>query len=460
MRIRNTILLALFLGFVPAKAQENVELLPLSNLTLDRAIAFSLKNSPELNIQNFKRQQDQQELSRVRQSKIPNVYLSGDVRHNLIIPTTPIPDMMMNPEADPGQILYMKFSTRWTSGTGINLSYDIFNPATASQVSEQKQQVKINSYDTKISEIDIRTSVAQAYAECVVTQAQLENLKNDTAYYHESVAEARSLFEKEKLSLQEKNSVEMAYNTSIIQYLQAEQVFNSAKANLLYWLGIEVSEKNIKELHLSEDIPALYSEISPALPERKTSNSSADSPTNGLSLARQAEVIALAGNRIKSASLKYAPTLSLNGYYGTNYYGNDFKLGNDQLWHGNSYVALSLKMPITQAFTTRKEISGLKLQEQIERENLRKITNQKTKELTEASSQLLISEKEYEINRKNYDLSTQNLKASQASYEKGYLLNKDLLSEQAKCRNAYQSFLQAAYNVFSNAINLQKIKEE
>ena len=130
MRILNTILLVLFLGFAPAKAQENAELLPLNSLTLDQAIAFSLKNSPELNIQNFKRRQDEQELSRVRQSKIPNIYLSGDVRHNLIIPSTPIPAIMMNPEADPGQILYMKFNTRWTSGTGINLSYDIFNPAT------------------------------------------------------------------------------------------------------------------------------------------------------------------------------------------------------------------------------------------------------------------------------------------------------------------------------------------
>ena len=456
MRILTTILLALFLGFEPAKAQEDAELLPLNNLTLDQAIAFSLKNSPELNIQNFKRRQDDQELSRIRQSKIPNIYLSGDVRHNLIIPTTPIPAIMMNPDADPGQILYMKFNTRWTSGTGINLSYDIFNPATFSQVSEQKQQVKINSYDTKISENDIRASVAQAYAECVITQAQLENLKNDTAYYHESVAEARNLFEKEKLSLQDKNNVDMAYNTSVIQYLQAEQVFNSAKANLLYWLGIEVSEKNIEDLHLSEDIPALYSKINPA----SASNSAAESPNNGLSLARQTEVIALAGNRIKSANLKYAPTLSLNGYYGTNYYGNDLKLGNDKFWHGNSYVALSLKIPITQAFTTQKEVSGLKLQEQIERENLRKITNQKAKELTEANAQLLVSEKEYEINRKNYDLSTQNLKASQASFEKGYLLNKDLLSEQAKCRNAYQNFLQSAYGVFKNAINLQKINEE
>ena len=123
-------------------------------------------------------------------------------------------------------------------------------------------------------------------------------------------------------------------------------------------------------------------------------------------------------------------------------------------------MAVSLKIPLTQSFTTTKEVSQLKFQEQIERENLRDMQNRNSKEWLDALNQLTASEKEYEMYRQNYELSAENIKASQAQLDKEYIQNKDYLAEQVKCRNAYQSFLQAAYNVFINSINLQKLEAE
>ncbi|MDP4275681.1 MAG: TolC family protein [Bacteroidota bacterium] len=456
-KILYTTLLILFPGILwPIAAQKPVSTLNLDHLTLDEAIAYSLNNSPELAVKRLMQQKDEQELSKVQRSKIPDIYLSNDYRRNIIIPSTPIPASMMNQGADPSQMLYMKFNTDWNSGAGVNLSYDIFNPAMHRQTSEQKQQNNINRYDTQISETDIRANIARAYAECVISQDQLESLKTDTVYYQQSLAEATELYFKEKISLQDKNNAIIAYNTSLTQFLNAEKVLFSVKANLLYLLGAEVSDKNTAELHLSEDIAALYAKMDHSL----AGNIASDSLTGGLSLARQAEVIALAESRITSASLKYAPTLSLSGFYGTNFYGNDFNLSDRNHWHGNSYISLSVRIPVTRALTTSKEVSQLKLQEQIERENLRKLQNQKNKEWLDAQAQLIASEKEYGMSRKNYSLTTENLKAAQALLGKGYLLNKDYLSEQVKCRNAYQNVLQSAYNVFINVINLQKIIAE
>ena len=161
-------------------------------------------------------------------------------------------------------MLYMKFNTDWNSGAGINVSYDIFNPATFRQASEQKLQNRISSYDTRISETDIRAGIAQAYAACVISQDQLESMKSDTAFYHSSLMEATILFHQEKISLTDKNNAVIAYNTSIMQYRNAERVLNAAKANLLYLMGAEVSVRNIDALHLSEDIPALYAKMNSA----------------------------------------------------------------------------------------------------------------------------------------------------------------------------------------------------
>lgn len=451
------LLVIIFHGIKTISAQENTGTISLEKISLDGAIAVSLKNSPDIIVQKIKQQKDEQELARIKTGRIPNIYLSGDLRRNIIIPSTPIPALMMDPTASADKIVFMKFNTDWNSGTGINLTYDIFNPATVKQTSEQKIQNKINGYESQISERELVSNVTMAYAGGVIAQAQYESLKEDTAYYSKSVHDAYELYNKEKISLADKNEILISYNTSLMKFMQAGQILNSAKADLLYLLGVEVNEKNISQLSLADDIPTLYNKVIKSVPEKSTSGSS-DSLSKSIRLAQQSEVISLAASRIKSSNLKYLPTVSLTGFYGTNFYSNTFSLTDNGLWHGNSYVALSLKIPLTQSLTTTKEISQLKLQEKIEKENLRRMANQKSKELNEAEGQLLQYQKEYEINKRNYDLSAENLKTSQSRFDKGYTLTKELLSDQSRCRAAYQSYLLSAYNVFTESITLNKIK--
>jgi outer membrane protein len=456
-KILITLLVFIFYGIKTISAQENAITIPLEKISLDGAIAVSLKNSPDIIVQKIKQQKDEQELARIKTGRIPNIYLSGDLRRNIIIPSTPIPAIMMDPSASTDKVVFMKFNTDWNSGTGINLTYDIFNPATIKQTSEQRIQNKINGYESQITERELVSNVTMAYAECVIAQAQYEALKGDTAYYSKSLKDAYELYNKEKISLADKNEILISYNTSLMKFMQAGRILNSAKADLLYLLGVVVNEKNISELSTSDDIPTLYNKVIKSIPVKGTLGSS-DTLSKSIRLAQQSEVISLAASRIKSSNLRYLPTVSLSGFYGTNFYGNNLSFTDNGVWHGNSYVALSLKIPLTQSITTTKEISQLKFQEQIEKENLRKMANQRNKELAEAEGQLIQYQKEYEINKKNYELSSQNLKASQSRFDKGYVMTKELLSDQLRCSNAYLSFLQAAYNVFTGSTNLEKIK--
>jgi outer membrane protein len=449
-----------FLGQRQLAAQDNGVAIRLDSLTLENAIEYVMKNSTDLSVQKLKRQQDEVELSRLHTNNIPDIYLSGDMRRNIIIPSTPIPASMINSSADPNQMIYMKFNTDWNSGAGINMSYDIFNPSTIRQSAEQKQLNRINSYDSHITERDLVSNVSQAYAGCVISQAQLESFITDTAFYHRSMIEAASLYKKEKISVTEKNNAVIAYNTSLMQYLQAERVLNEARTNLLYVLGIDVSEKNIKTLHLSEDIQGLYLKMMKPDSDASTIGPASGQMENSLGLSRQNEMVILAESRTKTARMKYLPSLSVNGYYGANYYDNKLNLNDGSMWHGNSYVGLSLKIPLTQVFNTSREVSHFKLQEEIEKANLQKMQNQKEKDLADAKGRLEVYKREYEMNLENYDLSVQNLKSSQERFAKGYILEKDLLSMQLQCRNALQSLLQAAYNVFISATDLKKTQEE
>ena len=54
-------------------------------------------------------------------------------------------------------------------------------------------------------------------------------------------------------------------------------------------------------------------------------------------------------------------------------------------------------------------------------------------------------------------LITQNIVAKQAQLQKGYTLESEFLSEKLREQNALQEYLQAAYELLSAYINLEKL---
>lgn len=414
--------------------------------TLDKAVTYAMDHSPVLNINKLKLQEASIQVDESKLQYVPDIYLSGDLRRNLIIPATPVPANVFDPSASEGELMYLKFNTKWNSSAGLNMKYDLFNPEKVNSVAKQQHQLRIQEYDTEMSEAELKEKVALAYADCIIAEEQVKLLKDDVVYFEELLDNANQLFKKEQISLSEKNDANRAYNESVSKFLEAEKIAGDRKAELLYLIGKDVTSENIESLFLEEDIPSLLEKVE----QKKTSKNI----LNDLEVLRQQEVTNLASLKVKSAQLKYAPTLSLNGYLGSNYYNNDFSLFNNNHWRGNSYIGLSVMLPISRSLNTTKEVSRLRLQQQMETENLRDIRNKQEKERLNNLSLLQVRQKKYQLSRDSWEMSLQNSKAVQLQYEKGYIRQSDLLNEQQKAGQYRHNFLQAAYDLFNILITM------
>lgn len=414
--------------------------------TLDKAVTYAMDHSPVLNINKLKLQEASIQVDESKLQYVPDIYLSGDLRRNLIIPATPVPANVFDPSASEGELMYLKFNTKWNSSAGLNMKYDLFNPEKVNSVAKQQHQLRIQEYDTEMSEAELKEKVALAYADCIIAEEQVKLLKDDVVYFEELLDNANQLFKKEQISLSEKNDANRAYNESVSKFLEAEKIAGDRKAELLYLIGKDVTSENIESLFLEEDIPSLLEKVE----QKKTSKNI----LNDLEVLRQQEVTNLASLKVKSAQLKYAPTLSLNGYLGSNYYNNDFSLFNNNHWRGNSYIGLSVMLPISRSLNTTKEVSRLRLQQQMETENLRDIRNKQEKEQLNNLSLLQVRQKNYQLSRDSWEMSLQNSKAVQLQYEKGYIRQSDLLNEQQKAGQYRHNFLQAAYDLFNILITM------
>lgn len=415
-------------------------------LTLDEAIKYATEHSPSLNIERMKAEEANITVKENRLQYIPNIHFSGDIRRNLIIPATPVPANVFNPAAEESELMYLKFNTKWNSSAGININYDLFNPEKVNHVSEKEHQLKIQKYNTQITEQNLKEKISIAYAESVIAYEQVHLLSGDTAFYKGLLQNANQLFIKEKISLSEKNDVHRAFNESLTDYLEAEKIAYDRKAELLYLIGMEVSSENIELVSLEEDLQSLL--------EKMEINTLPVFSSTNLEEAKQQEIVDLAALKVKSASLKYAPTITLNGFYGTNYYNNELDLFNNRYWRGNSYIGISISIPVTQSLNTSKEVSRLRLQKLMESEYLRDIRNNKEKELLSQLSLLQLRKESFELSKENWELSQQNSIAVQKQYEKGYIQQTDLLKENQKIKQSRHMFLQSAYDLFTAIISM------
>ncbi|HBG58745.1 TolC family protein [Proteiniphilum sp. UBA1028] len=443
--MKKSITLLLLLSFtllLPAQ-----ELHP-KRLTLEEIIAYALEHAPEKISQKMKVDEAKIRLDEARLQHLPDIYASGDLRRNLIIPSTPVPAHLFDPNASEGELMYLRFNTTWNASAGINLSYDLFSPEKVNRVGEQKQQLKIQQYEEMLSEKKLREQIALAYAECVIAGEQHRTCMQDTAYYALLLRNAGDLSTKEQLSLVKKNEIQKAYNESTANCLRAKKIAADVGANLLFLAGAKVTPETVGALQLEEDIPTLLGKME--------QSASPTTSTKELEVMKQHGMVSMAALRTRSAEWKYAPTLTLNGYLGTNYYNNELQLFNDRYWRGNSYVGLSLKMPISQTLSTAKEVSRLRLQQRLEEATLLEIRNRQEKERLQEASQLAVQRESYRLSRENMAMSEQNLQAAQMQYEKGYILQQELLSEQLKAQQARQNYLQAAYDLFTSLVSVEK----
>ncbi len=417
----------------------------LDSISFEKAIEYSMHNSSRIKIRHLRELQDKEKLNQINIDYLPNVYLTSDLRRNIVIPTTPIPASMINPSASQDELMYMRFNTPWNSTAGVNLFVDLFNPETFGKRDEQKQQLRISKIESKIEESNISAITSQTYIDCLIAKEQLQYMIADTVYYSKLLHNVNDLYNKGNVSLADQNNVYLNYNKSISNFSQAQSIYYNSRINLLSAMGIEVNDENINNLSLSDNIESLYNRLS--IQNLYLSGTSQN-------VVRQEEVVGLQIMKIKHTQLKYLPTLSLSAYYGANYYNHDLHITNKDKWFGNSYILLSLHIPITQALSNSKAVSQQRVQHQIEQQNLFELQNDKRANDLKEKQDLFLKMKQYDIKMLNLDLVRENLYAKQAEFEKGYILESDFMSEKLSHYNAIQDYLLSAHEALTVMINI------
>ncbi|WP_432710659.1 TolC family protein [Pedobacter sp.] len=444
MEIKPTLFSILLVLFLPmfTQAQQSPSTLRLS---LAEARKLALQQNPRLRAGDLNNQIAKENIAQVKLKRIPQVYGDFNLQRNLIIPVTPVPANAFNPAAPEGQFLPLRFSTKWTANTGLNAQMDLFNPQKKQELQEANLQAEQSVTEQQQLENDLDFDVSSAYAAALIAAEQLRLAIADTVVKYKMVTMTQEQYDAGRLLLAELNQAKADRNTTLSHFDEATNIYADASAELLYHLGYD--PQSSMNLQLTDDIESLFSSFQGL--------AIADS-SQSLSLKRLNLDEQLINIQLKGTKNGFLPVLAIQGYYGSNFFDNDFELFKGRNWNGNSFVNVGLRIPITEGLDRVKKINQLKLQQQVNRLEYQDQQHKNKLDGLAVIREVALAEQKYKRARENFDLAKQNYQNAQAQYNNGRLLVGEFYKQSYVYEQEKNSYLNASYDFILSRIKQEK----
>lgn len=407
---------------------------PSFRISLKEAREIAFRNNPDLKIKELDIRIASAQADQSKWRRIPQIYGDFNLQRNLIIPVTPVPANAFRPDAPEGELIPLRFTTKWTSNTGLNADINLFNPQKRSELAEARIQTEIKKIDKEAEENDLLFNLDEAYAAAVIATEQVSLAVSDTITNHDVWKMSREQFTAGRLSQSNLNQVRADLNSSRNNFAEAQKILLQAKAELLLIMGYNPAEHTSVEL--SDDVESLFVAFQ--------NNSNIDSGSIALKKLREED--RLLHTQLQSAKAGYLPTISIKGYYGASYFDNNMEIFKGNNWYGNSFMSLGVRLPITESIERSKKITEIRLQTEVNRLAFNSQHNKNQLEILQAKRDISFLENKYLLSKENYKLAVDNYRIAKEQYDSGRLLIADL----SRASYAYQleknNYLNVAYD--------------
>ncbi|MBC8988457.1 TolC family protein [Pedobacter sp. N36a] len=445
--MKNRIVMIVGFTLLPTLSIAQHHILKLS-LSLEQARALAVEKNPQIAAGALDAKINKEMTAEAKLKRIPQVYADANLQNNLIIPVTPVPANAFNPNAPDGVLIPLKFTTRWTSNTGLNVNIDLFNPQKKLGVKEALIKEEITKLQNENEANLISFEVANAYLASLIAVEQLRLAALDTLTKSELLKISQQQFDEGRLVLITLNQLKADRNNTLNNFDEAKKIYTNSKAKLLYTMGFPAEDH--LDIEFLDNLETLFKNY-----QIKTQTE------NGTSIAlnqlNQNET--LLNTQIASTGNGYLPTIALKAYYGANFFDNNFDILKSSNWNGNSFVNLGLKLPITEGIDRQKKIKQLQLQKQ---SNLLRYQDERNKNKLEYLSAMItaaVLEKKYLRVQENFKLAEKNLRLSEQQFTSGRILITELQEITYNYQKEKNNYLTIAYNYILARLTAEKINK-
>lgn len=418
----------------------------LVTLSLEEAIALAFKNKPSIKIASLDATIAKQKLAESKRKYITDVSSEVVVQYNPTIATNIIPTGQFNTQNPTDETRAIQFGQPWSNTAGIKAKQVLFDPAMQSEIKERKIELTIAEFGTQTEQVNLRYEVAKAYYSVLLAKEEMKFAMSDTVRAFQLYKLAVDRFTEMQIKITERNQASYAIAKTRYNLINAQSNLNNAISKFCFTTGLAQNSMVELTTDFSTLLPVDHVPTDDSLSYIQRPDYKKAVYQNLLSLQQS-----------KSEKAKLLPTLSLNGFFGANQFTQQFALAENNSWFGNSYVNLTLQVPITKFFTQAKRIEQFNSQAKQNEQELIKLKEQYEYDTQLTSTKLTTLQNRYQLQLSNLTLAQQNFEDSKASYEQGQVHITELSTQEANVQAAQYELLTVIHDVLIQRLELEKL---
>ncbi|WP_159637596.1 TolC family protein [Sphingobacterium composti Ten et al. 2007 non Yoo et al. 2007] len=371
---------------------------------------------------------EQQELLEIKSNRIPIFYIDANLQRNLIIPTTPVPAIAFDPNAQEGAIIPLRFATKWSSKAGVQVEWTLFDPKRRVEEKQKELEIQKSEIEQKLTLQNWKKDATLAYASIVFATEQYNLMQENTKIYDELVA-----INKERYAAGREQSA---------TYIAAQQELERHNIQVYEaWAVLQDADLELRRYTNLDTILNVSSNF-----EEIITNLKNDDLTN-YDIARLEIDKNISELQLASVKRQLLPTLSLNGYWGQQYFSNELKLARKEEWFGNSFVNMALRIPVSGYFTSQPTIRKIALNSDLIDKQIQDIARNENIDDSQKKLKLDAAERKIESFRKIEILAQQNKEEQYEAYKAGRILLTELNQSLITYKKAKQDVWQAQFEM-------------
>ncbi len=399
--------------------------------SLDEVWKYALDNNAGNHVSQLAIEEAAQEKKSAGSFILPSIGADVNTQDNIDIPETPVPGELVGKS---GETVYLKFSKHYNYNAGLTLNYTILDWQSVYQSKIAGVNLQLKKADKAYFEQNLKEQLSQVYYAALTAQKSVEIGSEDLSSADSLLQHARDRFKEGTSDAIEVNQAAINRN-SIFQNLESSKQYqDQCLNNLRSLMGMKAGEKIVLTEKLSP--PVTDKMLEKPVPDIKYLET--------FKLQQQ-----LSGFEEKKSKSVFLPKVGFKGYWGKYQYQDDLALSfSPDKWKPNSYIGMSVTIPLFSGFSNKSNYSAARLNRQIAvttyRDEVRKSVINDSILYKQYLSSIHISASAGET----FSLSAENLGLAWEKYKQGLLsmdgyldVFNDYLSAESQYLNSLSEFL-------------------
>lgn len=386
--------------------------------SLDEAISLAMENNLNLAINDLQLEKSKIETKLAKSARLPQINGAFNGQKNLELATTFLPGELFG---QPGETVPIQFGQEYQYSAGITINKPLINLTNRLALKTKSKDVDIQISDNKIFKELLIGQITYTYHAVILAKEALVIAQEDVVIAKNIFEITQSKFDEGLTELASVHRSKINLNRVKQSLDESKLIYEDTQSKLKDALGIETSKS--LEIEAISQFETLNSIEEPVLNEN-------------IEFFKSEQLTARAELNLKQSRTEYFPKVSLNSYFGSQLFQNEFSFSiNDENWTPVRYVGLSINVPIFNGLSTRRKVKIAKLDAEAAALN-----HKQEKNRLEAEDALLL---------KNYKLTASIVTSSLENYQ----LNKQIVDLEFSKYNEGLVGLEVYLNAFEDYLN-------